>query len=70
MDDKYISIIHKLDTIKNKNPNLHKLWHSLLTIKYNSLLKTINECEIMLGNENLVTNENLENFVSFLISNR
>ena len=41
MDQKYNEIIHKLDNIKEKNPNLYKLWNSILNIKYNSLLKTL-----------------------------
>jgi len=70
MDQKYNEIIHKLDNIKEKNPNLHKLWHSILNIKYNSLLKTIKECEVMLGKNDSITNDNLEMFISFLLSNR
>lgn len=69
MDQKYNEIINKLDSIKNNNPNLHKLWHCILTTKYNSLLKTINECEVMLSKEQSVNNDNLENFISFLLSN-
>ena len=69
MDQKYNEIIDKLDNIKEKNPNLHKLWHTILTVKYNSLLKTINECEVMLSTEQSVNNDNLENFISFLLSN-
>lgn len=69
MDQKYNEIINKLNNIKNNNPNLHKLWHSILTTKYNSLLKTINECEVMLSKEQSVNNDNLENFISFLLSN-
>ncbi len=69
MDQKYNEIIDKLDNIKYNNPNLHKLWHTILTVKYNSLLKTINECEVMLSNEQSVNNDNLENFISFLLSN-
>ena len=69
MDQKYNEIIDKLDNIKGNNPNLHKLWYTILTVKYNSLLKTINECEVMLSNEQSVNNNNLENFISFLLSN-
>ena len=69
MDQKFNEIIDKLDSIKEKNPNLHRLWHTILTVKYNSLLKTINECEVMLSNKQSVNNDNLENFISFLLSN-
>ena len=69
MDQKYNEIIDKLDNLKDKNPNLHKLWYSILTIKYNSLLKTIKECEVMLDKQDSITNNNLENFISFLLSN-
>ena len=36
--------INKLQKIKEINPLVYKLWQSNIIIKYNSLIKSINDC--------------------------
>ena len=40
--------IKKLQNIKNINPLIYKLWQSSLIVKYNSLIKTIENCDVFL----------------------
>ena len=41
--------IHKLQNIKDSNPLIFKLWNSNLIIKYNSLMKSIENCDKFLN---------------------
>lgn len=41
--------INKLQNIKDSNPLIFKLWNSNLIIKYNSLMKSIENCDKFLN---------------------
>jgi len=54
-------VLDKLENIKNVNPLIFKLWKSNLIIKYNSLLKSINNCNnfLKLFEENKINISNI-----------
>lgn len=60
-------INYKLKVIKETHPNLYSIWNVMVNKKYDDLVKTIDECEIMLEKTNTVSDIPKETIITLIL---